>query len=367
VILFRYLCREVLVTTFAVSLTLLIIVMSGRLVKYLAEAAAGDLAPEVLISIMYFRVPSFLELVLPLGLFIGILLAYGRLYVDSEMTVMSACGLSVSRLAAYTLIPASALAILVGYVSLYATPAGISEVNRIFDDMEASSGLETLVAGRFRVEEKTGRVTYVNRFSDDKTVMKEVFTAEPRVNDKGEVEHSVILAEQGYIEIPEQYGLRYLIMENGRRYVGQPGDGEFQVTSFSDYGQRLRERKVRKRRKARTESKPTMDLLKSNHPKEIAALQWRFSLPLLVPIISLIALALSKTNHRQGRYVKMLPAFLIYIIYIVSLNAARDALEKGDIPLQLGLWWVHGLFLALAIVLLYGGNWWRRIRAPKVG
>jgi lipopolysaccharide export system permease protein len=367
VILFRYLSREVLVSTFAVSITLLVIVMSGRLVKYLAEAASGDIAPEVLMSIMYFRIPSFLELVLPLGLFIGILLAYGRLYVDSEMTVMSACGLSIGRLAAYTLIPASVLAILVGYVSLYATPMGISNVNKIFDELEAGSGIETLAAGRFRVDDKTSRVTYINRFSDDKAVMKEVFIAEPRINDNGEVEHSVVLAERGHIEIPDQYGRRYLIMENGRRYVGQPGEGDFQVTTFTDYGQRLRERKIRNHRKSRIESKPTKDLFKSANPKDIAALQWRFSLPLLVPIISLIALALSKTNHRQGRYVKMLPAFLIYIVYIVSLTAARDALEKGDIPLQFGLWWVHGLFLVLAIVLLYGGSWWRRLRAPKIG
>ncbi|WP_339672784.1 LPS export ABC transporter permease LptF [Dasania marina] len=365
-ILFRYLSREIFVTTFVVSLTLLIIVMSSRMVKYLAEAAAGDIAPEVLMSIMYFRIPSFLELVLPLGLFIGILLAYGRLYVDSEMAVISACGVSVSRLAFYTLIPAAGLAVLVAYMSLYATPAGFTAVNNIYDHLESKSGFEILAAGRFRVDNKTGRVTYVDRFSDDKKVMKDVFTALSSVNDAGEVETSIIFAEQGYIEVPEQYNYRYLIMENGRRYIGQPGEAEFQITSFSKYGQRLTEQKVSDYRKSRIVNKPTIELFKSNNLEEIAALQWRFSLPILIPIISLIALALSKTNHRQGRYIKMLPAFLIYIIYIMALNSAKNALTNGSISPHIGLWWVHGVFLTLAIILLYGGGWWRRFRSLYV-
>ncbi|MCR8923291.1 LPS export ABC transporter permease LptF [Dasania sp. GY-MA-18] len=364
-ILFRYLSREIFLSTFAVSITLLVIVMSGRLVKYLAEAAAGDLSPDVLMSIMLFRVPSFLELVLPLGLFIGILLGYGRLYVDSEMTVMSACGLSVSRLAAYTLVPACCLAVLVGYISLYLSPAGMAKVNEIFESLEASSGLDSVVSGRFRVDQKTGRVTYVKAFTNDKKLMKEVFTADPHVSDDGRVQHHVILAEQGYIDIPEQYDGRYLVMENGRRYEGQPGEKDYQVTEFSQYGQRLKDKVVAKRRSGRVDALPTEALMDSKHPRERAALQWRVSLAILVPIISLIALALSKTTHRQGRYVKMLPAFLIYIFYVVSLNAARDAIEKGDLPVGWGMWWVHLIFLALALVLLYGGDGWRRLRARK--
>src|SRR3546814_5551804 len=66
----------------------------GRFIKYLAQAASGALDPGSLFLIMGFRLPGFLQLILPLGLFLGILLAYGRLYLDSEMTVLSATGMS---------------------------------------------------------------------------------------------------------------------------------------------------------------------------------------------------------------------------------------------------------------------------------
>ena len=102
-IVFRYLSRELLVTLSAVSAVLLVIIMSGRFIKYLAQAAQGLLDPGVLLMIMGFRLPGFLQLILPLGLFLGVLLAYGRLYLDSEMTVLSATGMSQRRLLAYSL------------------------------------------------------------------------------------------------------------------------------------------------------------------------------------------------------------------------------------------------------------------------
>lgn len=364
-ILFRYLTRETLVSMFAVSFTLLVIVMSGRLVKYLAQAAAGDLAPEVLLSIMMYRVPSFLELVLPLGMFIGILLAYGRLYVESEMTVMSACGMSTRRLSIYTLIPSFFVAAVVGYTSLVASPYGISKVQDIFQNAKNTSGLETLVAGRFRVDEKVGRVTYVERLSDDQQVMKEVFSAEPRMNKQGVLELSVTLAEQGRIAVSKEDNSRFLVLDDGYRYLGQPGEKAFQVTKFDQFAQRLKAPASNPVRHKKTDARTTKELLEGNTLEDRATLQWRVSLAILVPIIALIAQALSKTDHRRGRYVKMLPAFLIYIFYLVMLNAARDAIEKEKIPVELGMWWVHGVFFVVAMLLLFGGDLMRRLKSSK--
>lgn len=362
-ILFRYLAKEILLTLFAVSATLLVIVMSGRFVKYLAEAASGDLAPGVVFSIMAYRLPSFLELVLPLGLLIAILLAYGRLYVESEMTVMSACGLSTRRLAVFTLVPASAVALLVLGLSLYASPLGIAKVQEIFQDAKNSSGLEMLVAGRFRIDKKSGRVTYVERL-DDKQVMEEVFSAE-QSKDKHDDKLSVVLAERATIQNIEQHRARYLVLENGFQYLGKPGSQELRVTKFDQFGQLIKQAKSSSNIYKKADARSTEQLLASTKLEDKATLQWRFSLGILVPIVALIAQALSQTNHRRGRYVKMLPAFLIYIIYVVLLSAARDGIEKGQIPLEWGMWWVHGVFLIIALCLLFGADVWRRLRSQS--
>lgn len=366
-LLFRYLAKEILFSMLAVTVTLLVIVMSGRFVKYLAQAAAGDLAPEMLFSIMYYRLPSFLELVLPLGLFIGVLLAYGRLYVESEMTVMNACGLSTRRLSLYTLIPSLGVAALVGYLSLVASPYGIAKVQALFDDAKNSSGLDTLVSGRFRVDEKTGRVSYVEKLSENREIMHNVFIVEELVEKNAAEENSsqelsVILAKQGEVVQNHELEGRYLVLSNGYRYVGQPGEQLYDVTSFETFGQLLKQSNRSVRLYQKTDTIPTKQLMESSYIGHQAAFQWRVSLIILVPILALIAQALSKTNHRRGRYVKMLPGFLLYIVYLVMLNGARDAVTKETLAPEIGLWWVHLVFFCLAMVLLFGGYWWQRVR-----
>ncbi|WP_101756950.1 LPS export ABC transporter permease LptF [Oceanicoccus sp. KOV_DT_Chl] len=360
-ILFRYLTKEILVSMFAVSVTLLVIVMSGRFVKYLAQAAAGELAPDVVLTIMMYRVPSFLELVLPLGLFIGILLAYGRLYVESEMTVMSACGMSTKRLALFTLAPSILVAAVVGYMSLYASPIGMGKAQDIFKDADNASGLELLVAGRFRIDEKEGRVSYIEQLNNRENTMREVFSAS-QTGDKNGEQLSIVFAEKAAIEIDEATLGRYLVLENGYQYIGAPGQLNFRVTHFEKFGQLVKEPERQRSSYKRTDARTTEQLLTSDKLEDKATLQWRISLIILVPIIALIAQALSKTNHRKGRYVKMLPAFLIYIFYLVGLNAARDAIEKQQLPLELGMWWVHGVFLLIALLLLFGQDAYRRLR-----
>ncbi len=368
-ILFRYLAKEILITMCAVSVTLLLITMTSRFVKYLAQAASGDLAPEVVLTIMFYRLPSFLELVLPLGLFIGILLSYGRLYVESEMTVMGACGLSTQRLALYTLAPSLLVAAVVGWLALYASPAGIAKVEDIFQDAKNSSSLELLVAGRFRVEEKTGRVTYIQDLSSDRRTMQQVFSAQQTRTAQGP-ELSVVFAKEGEIQVNPKDNSRYLVLSDGYQYVGRPGGRAYRVTEFEQFGQLLKESEQDAKSYKESDARSTDSLLQSSRPQDRATLQWRFSLIALVPIVALIAQALSRTDHRRGRYVKMLPAFLIYIFYLVFLNGARDALSKEKLPLELGLWWVHGLFLLLGLTLLFGGGLsrrWRRRFRPAGG
>ena len=360
-ILFRYLTKEVLVNMFAVSLTLLVIVMSGRFVKYLAQAASGDLAPNVVFSVILYRMPGFLELVLPLGLFIGILLAYGRLYVESEMTVMSACGLSTKRLALFTLAPSVLVAALVGFLSLYAGPLGVYKTQQVFEDADNSSGLELLVAGRFRLDEKAGRVTYIERLDNDSNTMYGVFSAAQSEGKEGR-QLSILIAEQGVIETREEVASRYLVFENGYQYMGAPGKLDFRVTEFERFGQLIKEPERQRSSYKKSDARTTEQLLASDRLQDKATLQWRISLIILVPIIALIAQALSKTNHRKGRYVKMLPAFLIYIFYLVGLNAARDAIEKEQLPLEVGMWWVHAIFFVLALFLLFSQDVYRQFR-----
>jgi lipopolysaccharide export system permease protein len=350
-----------------VSFVLLLVIISGRFVKYLAEAASGELAADVLFSIMAYRLPGFLELILPLGLFIGILLAYGRLYVESEMIVLSACGISTVKLAIYTLIPSLVVAVLVAGLSLYVTPLGTARVQEIFSDPATSQGVNVLAAGRFRDSDNGQKVSYAESVTGKNNTMHNVFLSERRRDDDGRSKLHLTLAERGEVKLDGSGSDRYLELSNGYQYRGNPGERDFRVIQFERFGELIKDDADRDALGIESNSKSTQVLLKSSDAKDIAALQWRLSLPLLVPIVALLALALSKTDHRRGRFIKLLPAFLLYMAYLVLLSAARNALEKQSLSPALGLWWVHFFFASIAIILLFGPEWWRRFSYKTSG
>jgi lipopolysaccharide export system permease protein len=349
-IVFRYLSREVLTTLGAVSAVLLVIIMSGRFIKYLAQAAQGVLDPGVLFLIMGYRMPGFLQLILPLGLFLGILLAYGRLYLDSEMTVLSATGMSNRRLLAYSMAPASVVALLVAWLSLGLAPQGVAEVARIFNQQDAMTEFDTLVPGRFQAMKDGSRVTYTEGLSDDRGQLSGVFITEKRVRAKtegGKKDNAitVLVAESGR-QVIQADGSRYLILENGYRYDGNPGQADYRVTQYQTHGVLLPKPSVSSEIGER-EAIPTRELIGSDQPRHQAELQWRLSIPLLVFIVTLLAVPLARVNPRQGRFLKLLPAILLYMAYLALLIGARGQLDKGKIPMELGLWWVHVLFLLI--------------------
>jgi lipopolysaccharide export system permease protein len=349
----RYLTRDVLTHMVAVSFVLLVIIFSGRFVKYLAEAAVGDLAADILLPVMIYRLPGFLELIIPLGLFIGILMSYGRLYVESEMVVLSACGVSPTRLARYTLVPAFLVMLLVAALSLVITPMGASRSQALLDDPNSSQGLHAVAAGRFQTRHRTSTVSYAQTISAE-GVMGSVFLSQRERDSDGRLRMKVTVAEQAEVKFDPDTGARYLEMRKGYRYDGYPGDLDYRISSFENFGELIPEPEGGIRTADPVDGRSTLKLLRSDKPEDKAALQWRISIPLMVPIVALIAMSLSRTDHRRGRYIKMAPAFLIYLAYLMLLANARTAVVEGS-AVPGGLLWVHLLFASVAAAMIYAG------------
>ncbi|BCD99529.1 LPS export ABC transporter permease LptF [Marinagarivorans cellulosilyticus] len=356
-IIFRYLAKEVLTSMAAVCSVLLLIILSGRFVRYLAEAAAGKLEASVLFTLMGFRLPSYLELIIPLALFIGILLAYGRLYVDSEMTVLKACGMSERQLVAYTVVIALSVACLVGFFSLYLGPVGAKASSVLIEEQRSRTEFETLKPAYFH-RLSGGGVSYAEQVSEDKKRLQNVFLASP-----GDQERRVSLmtAKTGETIVDQLSGRRYLVLSDGYQYHGTPGQSNYEVVSFRSYAQFLPDSDYQAKQRDIIDAMSTRELWEANTLQASSALQWRLSMPALVMIVALLAVPLSRTQPRRGRYAKMIPAILLYVIYLVACNAARGLLDEGKAPTPWLLWVVHLGFLNLALVMLV----WPALRLPR--
>ncbi|KEA64823.1 putative permease [Marinobacterium lacunae] len=353
-IIFRYLSREVLLSTTAVTAVLLLIITSARLIKYLTDAATGKLDADFVLLVLAYRIPGFLELLLPLGLFLGILLGFGRLYLESEMVVLRACGVSHKRLVLYALGPALLVSLLVAAISLVISPWGVGQAKQIFAQQEARSELELLTPGRFQSQDKGARVTYAQRLNTDNGTLEQVFIAQQ--NEKGQP--LLLFAKGAEQRIVEGQG-RFLVLEDGYRFDGVPGRADYSATYFGEYGVKLPEAEAGLAINE-IEAKPTAEILHDNSPRARAQMHWRLSLPVLAFIVTLIAVPLSRTNPRQGRFAKLIPSIIIYLLYVTLLTATRSAIEDGKTGAW-SLWAIHLGFLMLAANLIFADRFWESL------
>ncbi|MFT0211881.1 LPS export ABC transporter permease LptF [Pseudomonas sp. F1_0610] len=355
-IVFRYLFREVVTTLTVVSGVLLVIIMSGRFIRFLAQAASGAMDPSIVLMIMGYRIPGFLQLILPLGLFLGILLSYGRLYLESEMTVLTATGMSQQKLFCYTLAPAVFLAAIVAFLALYLSPLGGTRVEQLLFQQDKMTEFDTLSPGRFQSIGDGSRVTYAESLSEDRNQLQNIFISERRnaIGGKKDAGISLLVAKYGHQEIRED-GQRYLILNDGYRYDGKPGEADYRIIKYETYGVLLPS-PTGEFENDEVEAIATQELIKSDDPKMKIELYWRLSLILLVFIVTMLAVPLAKVNPRQGRFLKLLPAIFLYMTYLGLLIASRGALDKGKLALSLAFWPVHSVFLLLAVLLLYWDN-----------
>ena len=85
----RYLFREFAQATFAALVVLLMVSLGGVFADVLGDIARGRVPAAMMLSQLGLQVIRYLPLILPLGMMLGLLLAVGRLYRDSEMPVIA--------------------------------------------------------------------------------------------------------------------------------------------------------------------------------------------------------------------------------------------------------------------------------------
>ena len=228
-ILDRYLAREIIQTLLGVTLVLLFIFISNRLVRYLADAAAGELPADVIFLLLALKAIKYLILLLPLALFLGIMLVQGRMCQDNEMTAVSACGVGTIRLYKPVLMLAVPLAVIVGWMSLYTVPWTAKVEYQILHAAQKNLEVTGIAAGQFR-KTGSGRVIYVENLEQDGQKMKNLF-----IHVTLEGKRIMLSSERGYLKQDENSGDHYLVMLDGNRYEGEPGDADFKIIAFKQH------------------------------------------------------------------------------------------------------------------------------------
>lgn len=346
-IIYRYLSKELLLATLSVTAVLLSIIAGGRFLGVMGDAAQGRILAEVVLTILLYKLPNFIMLILPLGYFLGLVISFGRLYVDHEMAVLHACGVGPVQLLRWMSLPMWVTFSIVAILSTWLCPLVLKKTQILLEAQYNRSEFETLSPSRFHATKDMRRVTYARKLSDDKRQMQELFIVEENADLL-----AVIVAESGVRRVDTRSGIQYLELTNGHRYEGLPGINDYRVIHFSHYRMQMETT----HEVVLNESFQSLDiktLWEERHKNAAftAEWHWRVALPVIILVLTFIAIPLSKVSPRQGRFLKLFPAIFIYLFYLTLLINGKSMIEKEKWPFY-SLWWIHSVFI-LAGTLLY--------------
>jgi lipopolysaccharide export system permease protein len=354
-ILQRYLLREMTVDFLGVTVVATAVMLVNTVGEVLARAAELQYQKTFVIELIGLSAVQNIALLLPVGLLLGLVLAFGRLYHDSEMAAAQASGVGMGRVSAAVWLLAVPVAVLGVWLNFYLGPrAAVAEETLRAKALRAGV-LAPLEPGRFRAF-SGGRIVVYARAAEPNGDLSGVFVD----RSEGQVVDTTV-ARRAHYSISSQG--ETITLYDGERVEGTPGTSNYRIMRFQR--QLIPFNAPAAGRRQRVDEMSTASLFGSRDPRLVAELQWRVGLPVMTLIFGALAVPLGRLRPRQGRYAHVWLAILAFAFYAVLAQAGRSWIEHGDTPLALGLWWVHGIFLCLAVGALVQPRLARLLRARR--
>lgn len=361
-IIHRYLTKEIITVLLSMLLILTAALLSQQFVRYLNYVAIGKAPANAVLSLVGFEIPYLFVFLLPLSLYLSIFWVYSRLQLDHEMIILEMSGFGIKRLLSHTLVISGVGAIAVMILMCWVNPwVSIQRQMILSEDDHTARLIQTLIPGRFHLSADEKRVIYVETLSRDRTEVGNVFMAElKRGAKKSAADYwDIVVAKEGKQQLTQSDVGNFFVLKDGSRYQGVPGQNDYSILRFNKYAIQVPENNPKLSHHNREALSVPQLWRKKNDIKSIAELQWRIAMPLLTIVLSVIALSLSYFSPRASRYKRLLPAILLFIVYVNLLMLSKRWIEEGSLPPMFGLWWVHLLFLSIGVYLIRL-NYYRR-------
>ena len=351
----RYVLREVVTAWLVVTAVLLVILLANQLVGVLERAAANQYPQGVVLELIILGALQNLSLLLPVGLLLGVVLAFGRLYHDSEMAAALACGVGPANL----YLPVALLAVLgtagLAWLTLLLAPDATARALSLRSAALRAGQFAPLSPGKFRIFSGGNVVVYAHDINPDGTLAG-VFVERNR----GALVE-VALAERARHTVTADGMTHILTLYDGERFEGVPGGPEFRIVRFAEHVVPVQV-PVSSDAVRTLEARSTASLFDSRAANERAELHSRIAMPLMCAVLALLAVPLARLKPRQGRYARVWLAVVIFFLYVNLISVGKVWIARGTIPEFLGLWWTHAAVVLLALMVIVGPGLGNRLR-----
>lgn len=338
---------EVLRTSGAVTMVIFSIFLVMRALGFLQQAARGDLPVESVLVLLALKLIAYFDIILPLMLYIAILMVMGRWSRDNEMAVLSACGVSLFNFLKPLLVLVLIMGTLVAAFSFYLTPKANMMGWNLEMEYRNRDELSGVIPGVFMETRQGQGVYFVEEYDNEAGRYENVFVYKSSFGKEG-----VVVSKYAFQRVDELTGDKFLVLTNGTRYEGQPGEPDYRIVDFETYALRIEPRE-RPSTRGPVKARPTTVVATDPHPALVSEWHWRIAKVVIVPVLGLFALTFSFVPPRQNRLSGMITAFFMYFLYTNLLGFGVAMISKGKLSPEVGLWGIHLAFLLLAVVLFY--------------
>ncbi len=343
----RYIYTELLQKLVWILSLLILVFASNKFVGFLADAAEGSLPADMVFLMLGYKMLATLPKILPVSILIAMLLAFSRMSSDRELVILAASGISkVFQIKVVTRF-ALVFCLFASVITLYLSPWAEQSIHVLKERAKQESDISGIKPGQFKEFSQGDRVVYVQNPSPEKASMEEVFL---QVREEGKL--GVLTSDSARFKIDKQSGNKYVVFNEGRRYVGEPGLLDYQITEYEKYAI-LTESAKASATGGKMSSLPTYEIMASENKSHQAEFQWRISLILSCLLLSILAILLMLSHTSERRYTPFVIGISIYLIYSNLLGIAQTLLKRDVIPAIVGLWWVHLLLIVVLLTLYY--------------
>ena len=342
----RLLLKEILKTLSVVLLVLVLVLLSNTLVRYLGKAASGSLGSDILFIVVGLELVKGLGLIIPPAFFFSVLWVLGRMHRDSEMVALAASGFGHGRIFRSVFLAAIPLAALVGVMVMEVLPWAKGRVAVLKAEQASAADISIVRAGRFNEFSRGGLVVYTEKLSPDSFKLEGVF-----VQDRQQGKLGLVTASNAYQTTDPDTGERFVILTDGHRFEGHPGQLDYTIGRFDEYAVRIPAFGAAIHKPKRS-AQSWQVLLASDNLKDWAEFQYRLSVPIALLAFAALAVPLARTQPRSGVYGRLTLAVLLYFTFFNLQRVAERWVETGAVPTWLGMWWLPMLMLLVAGVIM---------------
>jgi lipopolysaccharide export system permease protein len=340
------LVREFASNGLLVFSVLLAVILISQLIRLLGEAVNGRVGVEGVLALLGFSAMNYLPVLLSVSLFVSILLTLSRAYRDSEMAAWLSSGLGLTYWLRPVLWYSLPVVCLIALLSLVLTPWALLKADEYKNKLESRDDATLATPGLFRESKQADRVYFVENVDANSNRVGNIFV---HAEQNGKV--STVVAKQALQETTPQ-GERFLVLLNGMRYEGVPGQRDYSIVQFERYAMRIDSIPV-KPSEPQVRTMTVAELLEQPTSWNLAELHWRIGLPVSALILVLMSIPLSYVNPRAGRSLNLVLALILYMLYSNLISVSNTWVGQGKVGASFGMWAIHVLMLIVTAAIFY--------------